>query len=160
MESERADLRPDHAVRDRKDRGSDGDGDVHRVVGGEVVRRDEGAVRRARDERAADDLALGRKRVGVAGSDVDLRGHAHEDLRAGRELARLRAQVDDEPGQVSLLPVERLLQRDDVAAVLQGDHLVREALWLPSLDPEARKRGVAEPVHRDDEPVGLHAPAE
>ena len=68
--------------------------------------------------------------------------------------------MDEEPGQLALLPVERLLERDDVAAVLQGNHLVREALRLPSFDPQARERGVAEPVHRDDEPVGGHASAE
>jgi hypothetical protein len=47
--------------------------------------------------------------------------------------------MDEEPGQLTPLPVERLLERDDVAAVLQGDHLVRQALRPLSFDPQARE---------------------
>ncbi len=68
--------------------------------------------------------------------------------------------MDEEPGQAPRLPVQRLLQRDDVAAVSERDHLVRQPLRLAALDPEAVDPGVAEPIQRDGQLVRGHAPAE
>ena len=83
---------------------------------------------RARNEGATDDLALRREGVGIACCRVDRRGHAHEDLRAGRELPGLCAEMDEEARQCALLPVQGLLQRNDVPAVTERDDLVWESL--------------------------------
>jgi hypothetical protein len=61
-----------------------------------------------------------------------------------------------EAGELAVQAVDRFLERDDVAAVVEGDDLVRKALAGLSIDLEARNAGLAEAAQRHDEPVGRH----
>ena len=65
--------------------------------------------------------------------------------------------MDEEPGELAMLAVERLLERDHIAAVVERDDLVGQAFRRLALGTTSRSAVTC--PRRSDSPVKIRLPS-